>query len=204
MFYAKWMEKLAKMDTKLTKAQRHKEFWYIFEISGVFMSWEPQYYIWNMIYIGFLFSVLSYYVPCLIVSMFKVDDLAEMGQYLNFMSLILISQSMIIITHTKRKNVMIMLTMNAGGFYDYGDTLNMEEIVKLKKLFEFFKKILLVVLPIWLILIAGSVMVSDYVDAIFAFDTTVTSEFVNGVYQRLPLKMWYFHTIDSEFKRSDY
>nr|AQM56090.1 olfactory receptor [Apolygus lucorum] len=201
MYYSPWMANNCIMDTQEYKTARKKDYWYLFEMSGMILDWRPGFYIINLAYVVVMVINAVYTCACLIASIFKVDDLIDVCQYLNFVGLLFVSLSVLASLNFQRERTLETCAIGSTEFFDYGVSFSRsEEIEQYRKEGRRRMKILFMVIPPWLTIIALSLMMSGPIDAAFSYPK-INATYVNGIYQMAPLKMYYLHPIDNEFIR---
>nr|APZ81468.1 olfactory receptor 46 [Adelphocoris lineolatus] len=197
MFYTKRMAELFAMDTPKRKTNRRKYYWYLLELGGLITNWDPRYYIWTIAYLIVQLILGFYFLICFLVSVFKAVNLMGMCVYLNLFALLMLSTFMLIVTILLQEKLLIFTSVADDAFYEYGNSLTRtEEIRQMNENAAKMRKMMFIIAPSWISLVALSIMLSDLVDVAFSYPAS-NETVINGIDQRLPCKMWIILPIDN-------
>lgn len=177
-----------------------REYSILLYIGGLFMNYEPKFAVLSLVQFSIFFFNNLLYIVIFVVTSFKAPSLIGLSQYLNYLSLAIISLGIYTTAFSHRDTVIRQLEILARDFYDYGSTFDNKDAATWKADLRKFKIIILIAIPSYLAIIGVCVLFANWIDLLFGYETD-DIEYKGDIYQKSPIPLWHPYYIDSGITR---
>nr|APZ81484.1 olfactory receptor 62 [Adelphocoris lineolatus] len=181
------------------EATMFREYSYLLYIGGLIINYRPFIWIISVIQTVFFISLTIAHALIFSITTVKSSTFVSFSQNLNFASLCCIALGLYFAGHSHRESLVRLLRIMTDDFYDYGDSFDNSEVAEWKKKFRTFKLVIVIGIPVYLSIIAASVVLREYIDNAFGYRITDKPDYIGDIYQKTPVPVWYPFKITNSF-----
>ncbi|KAK9502722.1 hypothetical protein O3M35_011436 [Rhynocoris fuscipes] len=177
------------------------EYGFMLQIGALFANLRPKWRILSIIqftiYTGMVISHLGLFIKTLSIN---YKDTNSALQTLHYGSLVSITFVILISFPLNRPVFVKLIRIVGNNYYTYSDGLQSDLVNKWKNDIRKIKIILLILIPCYLFFCAVSlIFISPMIDTYTGVEI-IEETYTDGIYTKLPLKLWYPFIIDTQFK----
>nr|AKS44361.1 olfactory receptor 18 [Apolygus lucorum] len=176
------------------------EYSYLLYVGGLLINYRPKVWIISIAQTSIFIGLITSYTIIFIISTAKSSNFVAFSQNLNYASLCCICLGLYFAGLSHRSAFVRLMEIIHDDFYDYGDSFDNAEVAMWKSSLRTFKIIIVVGIPTYLIIIAVSIVLGDYIDTALGYDST-DEDYLGEIYQKAPLNLWYPFVVTNMFLR---
>ncbi|XP_073968627.1 uncharacterized protein [Rhodnius prolixus] len=176
------------------------EYGYMLQIGALFPNLRPSWRFLSIIQTLFYITITVYHFFMLMyTTAINYKDLNSASQTLHYAALLLITIAILLSFPLNRPVFVHMIRIVGNNYYTYSDGLRSDLVDKWNKDNKKNKIVFLLLVPIYLFFCAISLMfITPMIDSYQGF--TVNEDYIDNLYTKLPVKVWYPYTIDNNIK----